>query len=207
MAADILIMPHPFSTITSSLNLLGHCKLQIQGFQSKEQWTYGPTLCLSIDTHICSLRLHSLKPLQRMRVSIDRHNVGPQVCSVLLFDGDAVCWQSQVYHLDQGSLLHMIVLIPEPDHFQMPKVAQPYTREFKVITQGCLCAMPSSKCSGHLVHLQWGTVHALHAIYGGHRSYTVAIHSVGPLYCQTVCLQCALQRTVRPLHFELGSYV
>ncbi len=25
--------------------------------------------------------------------------------------------------------------------------------------------------SGHLVHLQWGTVHALHAIYSGHCSY------------------------------------
>ncbi len=38
--------------------------------------------------------------------------------------------------------------------------------------------------SGHLVHLQGGTVHAL--------------------YCFTVGLQCALQHTVRPLHFELG---
>ncbi len=25
-------------------------------FLSKEQWTYGPTFCLSIDTHICSKR-------------------------------------------------------------------------------------------------------------------------------------------------------
>ena len=32
--------------------------------------------------------------------------------------------------------------------------------------------------SGHLVHLQWGTVHALHAIYSGHCSYTVARYSV-----------------------------
>ncbi len=32
--------------------------------------------------------------------------------------------------------------------------------------------------SGHLVHLQWDTVHALHAIYSGHRSYTVARHSL-----------------------------
>ncbi len=32
--------------------------------------------------------------------------------------------------------------------------------------------------SGHLVHMQWGTVHALHAIYSGHCSYTVARYSV-----------------------------
>ncbi len=32
--------------------------------------------------------------------------------------------------------------------------------------------------SGHLVHLQWGTVDALHAIYSGHCSYTVARYSV-----------------------------
>ncbi len=25
-------------------------------FLSKGQWTYGPTYCLSIDTHICSKR-------------------------------------------------------------------------------------------------------------------------------------------------------
>ena len=29
-------------------------------------------------------------------------------------------------------------------------------------------------------------------------------HTVGTLYCFTVGLQCTLQRTVRPLHFELG---
>ncbi len=28
--------------------------------------------------------------------------------------------------------------------------------------------------SGHLVRLQWGTIHALHAIYSGHCSYTVS---------------------------------
>ncbi len=32
--------------------------------------------------------------------------------------------------------------------------------------------------SGHLVHLQWGTVHALYAIYSGHCGYTVARNSV-----------------------------
>ena len=48
--------------------------------------------------------------------------------------------------------------------------------------------------SGHLVHLQWGTVHALHA----------TARTVGTLYCFTVGLQCALQHTVRTLHFELG---
>ena len=32
--------------------------------------------------------------------------------------------------------------------------------------------------SGHLVHLQWGTVHALYVIYSGHCSYTVARYSV-----------------------------
>ncbi len=72
--------------------------------------------------------------------------------------------------------------------------------------------------SGHLVHLQWGTEHALHAIYSGHCSHTVARYSahtvvtysvctartVGTLYCFTVGLQCALQLTVCPLHFELG---
>ena len=75
--------------------------------------------------------------------------------------------------------------------------------------------------SGHLVHLQWGTVYALHAIYCGHCSYTVARYSVhtvvaqwvkrvfiarivGTLYCFTVGLQCALHTTVRPLLFELG---
>ncbi len=60
--------------------------------------------------------------------------------------------------------------------------------------------------SGHLVHLQWGTVHALHAIYSGH-TYVKRIctaRTVGTLYCFIVGLQCALQRTVRPLHFELG---
>ncbi len=51
--------------------------------------------------------------------------------------------------------------------------------------------------SGHLVHLQWGTVHALHAIYSGHCRYT--------LYCFTVGLQYALQHTVRPLQLELGK--
>ena len=29
--------------------------------------------------------------------------------------------------------------------------------------------------------------------------------TVGTLYCYTVGLQCTLQRTVRPLHFELGT--
>ncbi len=88
--------------------------------------------------------------------------------------------------------------------------------------------------SGHSVHLQWGTVHALHAIYNGHCSYTVARYSVqcptvGALnahcmptalwagstlereyswFYSAVCLQCTLQRTVCPLalHFELGCY-
>ncbi len=45
--------------------------------------------------------------------------------------------------------------------------------------------------SGHLVHLQWGsgTVHALHAIYSGHCSYTVArytVHTVGIYSVHTV---------------------
>ena len=53
----------------------------------------------------------------------------------------------------------------------------------------------SSKCSGQLVHLQWGTVHALHA----------TASTVGTLYCNTVGMQCALQTTVCPLHFELGK--
>ena len=43
--------------------------------------------------------------------------------------------------------------------------------------------------SGHLVHLQWGTVHALHAIYSGHCSYTVdrySVHTVDTLYIHCI---------------------
>ncbi len=44
--------------------------------------------------------------------------------------------------------------------------------------------------SGHLVHLQWGTVHTLHAIYSGHCSYTVARYSVHIVkrVCYHICL-------------------
>ncbi len=76
--------------------------------------------------------------------------------------------------------------------------------------------------SGHLVYLQWGTVHALPAIYSGHCSYTVARYSVHRLLSifytahtlpasgsvPAVYVQPALQLhwnyTACALHFGLG---
>ncbi len=70
------------SSASHNIVLVWHVVLTLSnlGFCTK-QWTYGPTLCLSLDTHIHSYFLYSKVDesikLKGMWVSNDMHDVGP----------------------------------------------------------------------------------------------------------------------------------
>ncbi len=55
------------------------------------------------------------------------------------------------------------------------------------------------------LELHFRSIHSAHCRLQWVKRVCTA-RTVGPLYCFTVGLQWALQRTVCPLHFELGKY-